>query len=162
AEPEVARGVDAIPATLADSLMARLDRLSAAKEVAQRAAMVGREFPYVLLAAVAEIDEARVRQGLARPLRAPIPLLPPPPPAARRVHLQARARAGGGVRVAPQAHAPAAPRAGRRRAAGAVRRAGRERARAGGAACRGGGADRRRDHVLRPGRRAGTGALGAR
>ena len=37
AEPGAARGVEAIPATLADSLMSRLDRLSTAKEVAQRA-----------------------------------------------------------------------------------------------------------------------------
>src|SRR5262249_12796796 len=66
AEPDVARGVDAIPATLADALMARLDRLSAAKEVAQRAAVLGREFAYGLLAAVAEMDEAGLRQGLAR------------------------------------------------------------------------------------------------
>src|SRR6185503_4015886 len=42
-EPGMARGVEAIPATLADSLMARLDRLSSAKEVAQRAAVLGRE-----------------------------------------------------------------------------------------------------------------------
>jgi class 3 adenylate cyclase/predicted ATPase len=66
AEPDVARGVDAIPATLADSLMARLDRLSAAKEVAQRAAVLGREFPYALLAAVAQMDEDGLRRELAR------------------------------------------------------------------------------------------------
>ncbi len=45
-EPGRARNVEAIPATLADSLMARLDRLSTAKEVAQRAAVLGREFEY--------------------------------------------------------------------------------------------------------------------
>ena len=50
-EPGAARGVAAIPATLADSLMARLDRLATAKEVAQRAAVLGREFSYALLAA---------------------------------------------------------------------------------------------------------------
>jgi class 3 adenylate cyclase/tetratricopeptide (TPR) repeat protein len=65
-EPGVAREVEAIPATLADSLMARLDRLSAAKEVAQRASVLGREFPYALLAAVANMDEAALRHGLAR------------------------------------------------------------------------------------------------
>ena len=43
----------AIPSTLHDSLMARLDRLAAAKEVAQVGAVIGREFPYRLLAAVA-------------------------------------------------------------------------------------------------------------
>jgi class 3 adenylate cyclase len=56
----------AIPATLQDSLMARLDRLSAAKEVAQRAAVCGREFSYGLLMAIAELDEPTLRQGLAR------------------------------------------------------------------------------------------------
>jgi predicted ATPase len=56
----------AIPATLQDSLTARLDRLSAAKEVAQRAAVLGREFSYALLAATAGLDEPALRQGLAR------------------------------------------------------------------------------------------------
>jgi len=56
----------AIPATLADSLMARLDRLSSAKEVAQRAAVLGREFSYALLAGVAGLPEAALRSGLAR------------------------------------------------------------------------------------------------
>ena len=42
----------AIPATLQDSLMARLDRLAPVKEVAQVAAVIGREFSYELLAAV--------------------------------------------------------------------------------------------------------------
>jgi predicted ATPase len=66
AEPGAARGVDAIPTTLAGSLMARLDRLTTAKEVAQRAAVLGREFGYPLLAAVAGMEEAGLRQGLAR------------------------------------------------------------------------------------------------
>ena len=55
-----------IPVTLQDSLLARLDRLSTAKEVAQRAAVLGREFGYPLLAAVAGMDEAGLRQGLVR------------------------------------------------------------------------------------------------
>lgn len=42
----------AIPSTLQDSLMARLDRLAPAKEVAQAGAVIGREFPLRLLAAV--------------------------------------------------------------------------------------------------------------
>jgi class 3 adenylate cyclase/tetratricopeptide (TPR) repeat protein len=56
----------AIPDTLHDSLAARLDRLSSAKEVAQTAAALGREFPYALLAAVAGMDEPKLRQGLDR------------------------------------------------------------------------------------------------
>ena len=81
-EPGAARGVEAIPATLADSLMARLDRLSAAKEVAQRAAVLGREFGYPLLAAIAGIDEAALRQGLARLVDAEILFARGEPPAA--------------------------------------------------------------------------------
>jgi predicted ATPase len=42
----------AIPATLQDALMARLDRLGSAKEIAQIGAALGREFSYALLAAV--------------------------------------------------------------------------------------------------------------
>jgi predicted ATPase len=54
----------AIPATLRDSLMARLDRLAPVKEVAQVAAAIGREFSYELLAAVAPLDEAKLRDAL--------------------------------------------------------------------------------------------------
>jgi tetratricopeptide (TPR) repeat protein len=71
-EPGAARGVEAIPGTLADSLMGRLDRLSAAKEVAQRAAVLGRDFPYALLAAVAGLEDATLRHGLARLVEAEI------------------------------------------------------------------------------------------
>ena len=56
----------AIPATLHDSLMARLDRLATAKEVAQLAATLGRTFPYELLRAVSPLDEATLQQALAR------------------------------------------------------------------------------------------------
>ncbi len=81
-EPGAARGVEAIPATLADSLMARLDRLSTAKEVAQRAAVLGREFGYPLLAAMAVLDEAALRHGLARLVDAEILFARGEPPAA--------------------------------------------------------------------------------
>ncbi len=57
-------GALTIPATLQDSLMARLDHLGAAKEVAQRASVLGREFPYRLLADVAGMDETTLRVGL--------------------------------------------------------------------------------------------------
>jgi len=56
----------AIPATLHDSLMARLDRLAAVKAVAQLGATLGRAFPYALLAAVSPLDEATLQQALAR------------------------------------------------------------------------------------------------
>jgi len=47
----------AIPVTLRDSLMARLDRLESAKEVAQIGAVVGNEFSYQLLHAIHPIGE---------------------------------------------------------------------------------------------------------
>jgi predicted ATPase/class 3 adenylate cyclase len=54
----------AIPATLHDSLMARLDRLGPVKAVAQLGATIGRTFAYDLLQAVAALDEAALQQGL--------------------------------------------------------------------------------------------------
>jgi class 3 adenylate cyclase/tetratricopeptide (TPR) repeat protein len=54
----------AIPATLQDSLMARLDRLSSAREVAQLCAVLGREFTYELVRAVTDLDDAALRQAL--------------------------------------------------------------------------------------------------
>ena len=61
----------AIPSTLQDSLMARLDRLAPAKEVAQVGAVIGREFPRRLLAAVLEaMPAARLDEALAELVRA--------------------------------------------------------------------------------------------
>jgi len=54
----------AIPTTLHDSLMARLDRLATVKGLAQLGATLGREFSYELLRAVALWDEGIVHQGL--------------------------------------------------------------------------------------------------
>jgi len=54
----------AIPTTLQDSLMARLDRLAAVKEVAQLGATLGRAFPYELLRAVSPLDEPRLQREL--------------------------------------------------------------------------------------------------
>ena len=56
----------AIPMTLQDSLMARLDRLGPAKEVAQLAACLGREFTHGMLAAVAAQNEEQLRIALDR------------------------------------------------------------------------------------------------
>jgi predicted ATPase len=54
----------AIPTTLHDSLMARLDRLAAVKGLAQLGATLGREFAYGLLQAVSPWDEATLQRGL--------------------------------------------------------------------------------------------------
>ena len=50
-------GIQAIPPTLQQSLMARLDRLGPAREVAQIGSVIGRDFSYALLRAVAGMDE---------------------------------------------------------------------------------------------------------
>ena len=56
----------AVPASLHASLMARLDRLGPAREVAQIGAAVGREFSHALLAAVIPKPEADLRSALDR------------------------------------------------------------------------------------------------
>jgi class 3 adenylate cyclase/tetratricopeptide (TPR) repeat protein len=56
----------AIPATLHDSLMARLDRLAPVKEVAQIGACIGREFDHELLAAVVSLPQAELQAALDR------------------------------------------------------------------------------------------------
>ena len=56
----------AIPATLHDSLMARLDRLQPVKEVAQMAACIGREFEFRLLSDASALYEEGLRAALDR------------------------------------------------------------------------------------------------
>jgi predicted ATPase/class 3 adenylate cyclase len=58
--------VSSVPASLHASLMARLDRLGPAKEIAQIGAAIGREFSHRLLEAVAGKPEAQLRSGLDR------------------------------------------------------------------------------------------------
>ena len=59
-------GVQAIPPTLQQSLAARLDRLGAAREVAQIGAVLGRDFAYPLLRDIAELDESALQASLER------------------------------------------------------------------------------------------------
>jgi class 3 adenylate cyclase/predicted ATPase len=61
-----------IPATLQDSLMARLDRLVTAKAVAQYAAVIGRQFAYDLLSTVAQLDALTLQRELGRLVEAEI------------------------------------------------------------------------------------------
>src|SRR5436190_20019590 len=56
----------AIPSTLHDSLMARLDRLATVKTLAQLGATLGREFAYAVLHAVSPWDEETLRRGLSQ------------------------------------------------------------------------------------------------
>ena len=60
----------AIPTTLQDSLMARLDRLAPVKEVAQIAACIGREFGHDLLKVVTPLDEDALQRALNELLEA--------------------------------------------------------------------------------------------
>jgi class 3 adenylate cyclase len=59
-------GTLAIPLTLRDSLMARLDRFAPVKEIAQIGAAIGREFSWELIAAVAPHSRPELDQALAQ------------------------------------------------------------------------------------------------
>jgi predicted ATPase len=56
----------AIPTTLHDSLLARLDRLASVRLVAQVGSAIGRQFPYVLLHAVSRLPEDALQAALDR------------------------------------------------------------------------------------------------
>jgi predicted ATPase len=56
----------AVPTTLHDSLMARLDRLGPVKQIAQIGAVIGRSFPHQLLAALVPMDPAGLQAALAQ------------------------------------------------------------------------------------------------
>jgi serine/threonine protein kinase/predicted ATPase len=62
----------AIPATLQDLVMARLDRLEGDRDVVQLAAALGREFSYELLAAVAAVEEPTLLAELAKLVQAEV------------------------------------------------------------------------------------------
>jgi class 3 adenylate cyclase/tetratricopeptide (TPR) repeat protein len=63
-------GLSSIPATLTESLLARLDRLKQGRRVASIAAAIAREFPIAVLVAVSGLPEAEVRAGIAELLDA--------------------------------------------------------------------------------------------
>ena len=75
----------AIPDTLQDALMARLDQLQTAKEVAQLGAVLGREFAYALLQAIAPQDEDTLQAGLAQLVAAELLYQRGRPPRARYI-----------------------------------------------------------------------------
>jgi class 3 adenylate cyclase/ABC-type lipoprotein export system ATPase subunit len=59
-------GASAVPLTLQDSLMARLDRLGRAKDIAQIASVFGRQFSFALLESVAGASPGDLRAALIR------------------------------------------------------------------------------------------------
>ena len=73
-------GIQAIPPTLQQSLMARLDRLGPSREVAQIGAVIGRGFSYGLLRALAGIEDAPLQAALERLAEADILLVEGLPP----------------------------------------------------------------------------------
>ncbi len=149
----------AIPSSLQDALMARLDRLSGAKQVAQTAAVIGREFSYELLRAVTSISDDELCSALRRlaELRADLPARRP---AASPLYVQARADSGRRVPLAAQSQSepPASP--GGRSAGDAVSRDGRETARTHRLPLHRGWPRRARHRLLAKGRPAGGEARG--
>ena len=75
-------GIQAIPPTLQQSLMARLDRLGSARDVALVGAVIGRDFSYRLLLDVAGIDDASLQSALEKLVNADILLVQGLPPGA--------------------------------------------------------------------------------
>jgi predicted ATPase len=68
-------GIQAIQPTLQQSLMARLDLLGHARELAQIAAVIGRSFSYPLIRAVAALEESTLQSALERLAEADILLV---------------------------------------------------------------------------------------
>jgi class 3 adenylate cyclase len=73
-------GVQAIPPTLQQSLLARLDRLGSAREVAQIGSVIGRGFSYALLRALAGMDDVPLQGALEKLAEADILLVQGLPP----------------------------------------------------------------------------------
>ncbi|MBM3522837.1 MAG: adenylate cyclase, partial [Alphaproteobacteria bacterium] len=102
----LARSLDghAVPATLQDALMARLDRHVSAKAVAQIGAVIGREFSHGLLTEVAAIPAAALREGLEELLAAGLVFARGTPPVASYVfkHALVQDAAYGSLLKAPR------------------------------------------------------------
>ena len=77
-----AAGDDGVPTTLQASLAARLDRLGEARELAQIGAVIGREFPYGLIATIADRSPELLDQALDRLVRSELVFQRGQPPGA--------------------------------------------------------------------------------
>ena len=149
----------AVPASLHASLMARLDRLGPAKEVAQIGAAIGREFSHALLAAVAAQAGGGTPIG-ARPSHRGRFAVPAGRAAARDLSVQTCSGAGRGLWHAAARAATRASRSHCRDPRKPIRRDCREPARAAGASLHRGWADRESRSSLGQSRTAVPGALG--
>ena len=101
----------AIPATLQDSLMARLDRLPSIREVAQIGAVLGREFAYEMVQAILSVEEKVLQQGLAQLVDAGI-IVPAWQATAIQVHFQTCSGPRCRLPIAAETHATVLPRSG--------------------------------------------------
>jgi predicted ATPase len=94
----------AIPSTLHDSLIARLDRLATGKEVAQLGATIGRTFAYEMLQAVSPLDEATLQQGLRQLVEAELVYQRGTPPQATYIARPILVHRAGGRLCPPGQH----------------------------------------------------------
>ena len=129
----------AIPTTLHDSLMARLDHLAAVKSLAQLGATLGREFSYQLLQAISPWDAADHAVGTPATRGGRVPVSARDP-AGVDLSLQARPDPGRRLSVVAAEDPPATSRAHCPGAAGPVSRGGRSPARTRGPPLHRGGA----------------------
>ncbi len=150
----------AVPASLHASLMARLDRLGPAKEIARIGAAIGREFSHSLVAAVAGKPEPELASALMRLIAAGL-LVQPRRAAARELSVQARAGAGRGLRHVAARTETRAPRPHRRNAGEPVCRDSRASTRTARASLQRGRADREGGKPMGQSGTAIAGALGA-
>ena len=131
----------AVPASLHASLMARLDRLGPAKEVAQIGAAIGREFSHALLAAVTHKPEAELKSALDRLIARRV-AVPAGRAATRDLFVQTRTGTGRGLWHAAARAATRAARPHCRNSRKPVRGHRREPARVAGASLHAGRDDR--------------------
>ena len=118
----------AVPATLHDSLMARLDRLASVREVAQVGAVIGREFTHEMLAAAAGLPEAELEHATNQ-LVAGGTCFPPRQRQSSKLRLQACACAGCRIQQPTAQPSPTTPRPDSLNSRGALSRDRNHRAR---------------------------------
>ena len=75
----------AIPATLQESLMARLDRLPQVREIAQLGSVLGREFAHEMISGLSTVGETMLREGLGQLVEAELLYQRGRPPRARYI-----------------------------------------------------------------------------
>ncbi len=144
----------AIPTSLHDSLMARLDRLQPVKEVAQTAAVIGRSFDHRTIAALAAMPEAELAEAMRKLVEAELVFRRGTPPDASYLFKHALVRDAAyesllkSKRIALHARLLDVLEAWRRGSRGQ------------GTARRGGGPHRARAGLLGEGRHTGPGATG--